>query len=57
MIRAERVGEIEIQEIDTRALDYVIEIAKIAKESPEDLRKVLVETISRINTPVLLAKE
>ena len=54
MIRHERIGDTELQEVDLSGVDKIIELAKLAQNSPNDLRAVLVETIHQINKPALI---
>ena len=57
MIKYERVGEVEQQVTDLEGVDKVIELARLAKDCPEDLRSVLVSAIAAIVSPRLVMKE
>ena len=57
MIKYERVGTCEVQKVDLKVVLQIYEIAKLAKDCPDDLRKELVKTISLINSPVIIRRE
>ena len=57
MIKYERVGEAELRCVDTSAVNKVLELAKLAKDCPDDLRAALIRAIGMLTDPTLMVKE